>query len=136
MPTAHITYLGEYRTNATHLQSGTTIITDAPTDNHGKGEAFSPTDLCATSLATCIITTMAIVGNRDGITLEGTEIDVTKIMTSEGPRRIAAIEVTLNIPAQGISDEQKQKLTNTAHTCPVSLALHPDIKQIIALNWL
>ena len=97
MPTVKTTYLGDLRTNSTHLQSGNQLITDAPTDNMGKGEAFSPTDLLATATGTCILTTMAIVAQRDGIELLNSEAEVTKIMTQTPPRRIARLEINLKM---------------------------------------
>jgi len=135
MPTAHISYLGDLRTLTTHLQSGTAINTDAPTDNQGKGEAFSPTDLTATSLAACMITTMGIVAQRDNVSLVGTEIDVTKIMSTSGPRRIARIEILMHVPAGEMTHEYKQKMLHTANACPVAASLHPDIEQYLEIHW-
>ncbi|GAB4031702.1 OsmC family protein [Spirosoma jeollabukense] len=141
MPTIHINYLGELRTDCVHLQSGTHINTDAPTDNQGRGEAFSPTDLVANALGTCIITTMAIHARRDGIDLTGSALDVTKIMTSQPPRRIARIEINLTLQANrdGASflpdDETRACLEKIAHTCPVAISLHPDIEQAVNIRW-
>jgi putative redox protein len=136
MPTVKTTYLGELRTNSTHLQSGNQLITDAPTDNMGKGEAFSPTDLLATATGTCMLTTMAIVAQRDGIELSNSEVEVTKIMTQTPPRRIARLEINLKMKANVVlSDEQIKKLENTAHKCPVSLSLHPDVEQVLTFEW-
>ena len=136
MPTVKTTYLGNLRTNSTHLQSGNQLITDAPTDNMGKGEAFSPTDLLATATGTCILTTMAIVAQRDGIELSNSEVEVTKIMTQTPPRRIARLEINLKMKANVVlSDEQIKKLENTAHKCPVSLSLHPDVEQVLTFEW-
>ena len=136
MPTVKTTYLGDLRTNSTHLQSGNQLITDAPTDNMGKGEAFSPTDLLATATATCILTTMAIVAQRDGIELGNSEVEVTKIMTQTPPRRVARLEINLKMKANvALSDEQIKKLENTAHKCPVSLSLHPDVEQVLTFEW-
>ncbi|CAN5451329.1 OsmC family protein [soil metagenome] len=141
MPTIHINYLGELRTDCVHLQSGTHINTDAPTDNQGRGEAFSPTDLVANALGTCIITTMAIQARRDGIDLTGSALDVTKIMTSQPPRRIARIEINLTLQANrdGESflpdDETRARLEKIAHTCPVAISLHPDIEQAVSIRW-
>src|SRR5207237_567430 len=135
MATIHIDYLGDLRTECVHLQSGTHINTDAPTDNQGRGEAFSPTDLVANALGTCIITTMAISARRQGIELKGSALDVTKIMTSQPPRRIARIEITLTLQASrdGDSflpdDSTRAQLETIAHTCPVAISLHPDIEQ-------
>jgi uncharacterized OsmC-like protein len=136
MPTIKSTYLGQLRSQAIHLQSGTSILTDAPTDNMGKGEAFSPTDLTATSLGTCIITTMAIVAQRDGIDLEGSTMEITKVMSNSAPRRIAQIDVVIDLKTnRALSDEECKKLEKTAHVCPVSLSLHPDVKQVIQISW-
>ena len=136
MPTVKVTYLGNLRTNSMHLQSGNQLITDAPTDNMGKGEAFSPTDLLATATGTCILTTMAIVAQRDGIELMNSEVEVTKIMTQTPPRRVARLEINLKMKANVVlSDEQKKKLENTAHKCPVSLSLHPDVEQVLSFEW-
>lgn len=124
-------YQGQLRTESTHTQSGQKIITDAPTDNQGKGEAFSPTDLTCTSLATCIITTMAIVAERNQVDLTGAEIQAKKIMASN-PRRIAEIHIALHfLKNLNLSEEMKQKLEHAALHCPVKLSLHPDIVQKI-----
>lgn len=136
MSTVKTTYLGDLRTNSTHLQSGNQLITDAPTDNMGKGEAFSPTDLLATATGTCILTTMAIVAQRDGIELLNSEAEVTKIMTQTPPRRITRLEINLKMKANVVlNDEQIKKLENTAHKCPVSLSLHPDVEQVLMFEW-
>lgn len=136
MPTARIIYTGDLRTEATHLQSGTAILTDAPTDNQGKGEKFSPTDLTATSLGTCIITTMGIRLRAEGLDFTGTELSVTKIMTAQPPRRIARIEVELQMRTNvELTDEQRQKCEEIAHTCPVALTLHPDVEQAVTFHW-
>ncbi|WP_338874965.1 OsmC family protein [Spirosoma sp. SC4-14] len=136
MATIHIDYLGDLRTDCTHLQSGTHINTDAPTDNQGRGEAFSPTDLVANALGTCIITTMAIFARRDGIDLKGSELDVTKVMTSQPPRRIARIEVDLTIRVETLPDEATRvRLEKIAHTCPVAISLRPDLEQAITIRW-
>jgi putative redox protein len=140
MPTAHITYVGDLRTEDTHLQSGTVIQTDAPTDNQGRGEAFSPTDLVANALGTCILTTMAIFARRDGIELAGSEASVTKVMSSEPPRRIARINIEMTLHTQTTdgtppTDAQKTKLEKIAHTCPVAISLHPDVVQAIRIEW-
>lgn len=136
MATIHINYLGELRTDCAHLQSGTHINTDAPTDNQGRGEAFSPTDLVANALGTCIITTMAIFARRDGIELKGSELDVTKVMTSQPPRRIARIEVDLTLRTEAMPDDDtRARLETIAHTCPVAISLHPDIEQAVRIRW-
>ena len=137
MPTVKTTYLGDLRTDSTHLQSGNKLITDAPTDNMGKGETFSPTDLLATATGTCMLTTMAIVAQRDGIELVGSEVEVTKIMTQTPPRRVARLEINLKLKTNIVlSSEQVKKLENTAHKCPVSLSLHPDVEQILMFEWI
>lgn len=141
MATIHINYLGDLRTDCTHLQSGTHINTDAPTDNQGRGEAFSPTDLVANALGTCIITTMSIVARRDGIDLTGSELDVTKIMSSQPPRRIVRIDVELTLRASQDNtpfmpnDATRARLEAIAQTCPVALSLHPDIEQVLNIRW-
>lgn len=136
MATIHIDYLGDLRTDCTHLQSGTRIHTDAPTDNQGRGEAFSPTDLVANALGSCIITTMAIVARRDGIDLKGSRLDVTKIMTSQPPRRVARIEVNIQLQASPVPDaETRVRLEQIAHTCPVAISLHPDVEQAVHIRW-
>lgn len=136
MPTSKIIYLGDLRTSATHLQSGEQIITDAPLDNNGRGEAFSPTDLAATSLGSCAMTIVGIVARRDEVDLSGSEISITKIMSAEPPRRIAKVEVAFKMktPTE-ISDELKAKYERAAHTCPVALSLHPDIEQVFSFEW-
>lgn len=134
MQTSKIEYLGELRTEATHLQSGNQIITDAPTDNHGKGEAFSPTDLVAAALGSCMITIMGIKLQGTGKDIKRATAEVTKVMYSE-PRRIGEIHVKINVPNDNFSEKEKQILINAAHACPVAKSLHPDIKQIIEINF-
>lgn len=137
MPTSTIVYLGDLRTQATHLQSGESIITDAPVDNNGKGEAFSPTDLAATSLGSCAMTIMGIVAKREGLDLSGSAITITKIMSAEAPRRIARIVVDFKMKtSETLPDEVKAKYVRAAHTCPVSLSLHPDIEQVFNFEWI
>ena len=133
MATIETTYLGGLRTEATHLQSGTKIITDAPVDNHGKGEAFSPTDLLAESLAGCILTTMGIAANTHGINIDNTKCEVTKIM-APNPRRVAEVVINLQFPGN-YSDKEKAMLEHSARTCPVAISLHPDIKKTIDFGW-
>lgn len=131
--TSKITYLGELRTSCVHIQSGTEILTDAPTDNHGKGEAFSPTDLLATALGSCMISIMAIKSKDLNVDLLGSTVEVTKIMQAE-PRRIGAIEIILNMV---ITPDEKTKiiLERAAMNCPVLLSLHPEIDKRISFNW-
>jgi putative redox protein len=133
--TSQIIYNSDLRTTATHLQSGTIIETDAPTDNQGKGERFSPTDLVATALATCMITTMGIKAKTMNILLDGTTADVTKIMASD-PRRISKIVVHIHFPKTlQLEDKEKAILENTARTCPVERTLHPDCEREFSFNW-
>ncbi len=135
MITSTVKYLGELRTEAVHVKSGNKLITDAPTDNHGKGEAFSPTDLTATSLACCMISVMGIVSMKDGITkTDGTTAEVTKVMLAE-PRRIGEIHIALTFPKNNYSDKEKKMYEHAAHTCPVAKSLHPDLKQVITFIW-
>ncbi len=133
MPTSKITYLGELRTSSIHLQSGTEILSDAPVDNHGKGEAFSPTDLLANSLGSCMMTIMAIKANEMGIELKGSTVEVTKIMQAE-PRRVGRLEVVMNM---AIAESEKNRiiLERVAMNCPVFLSLHPEIEKVITINW-
>jgi len=133
MATSIVRYLGELRTSCMHMQSGTEILTDAPTDNHGKGEAFSPTDLVATSLGSCMVSIMAIKSKDMDIELKGSTVEVTKIMQAE-PRKIARIEVILNMSIT-TSDKNKTILERTAMNCPVLLSLHPDIEKVVTFNW-
>jgi putative redox protein len=136
MITSKITYLGELRTEATHLQSNSTIYTDAPKDNHGKGEAFSPTDLVATALGSCMISVMGIVAMKEGITkVDGTTAEITKVMYVE-PRRIGEIHLKLTFPKGNYSDKEKKIYENAALTCPVAKSLHPDLKQVVEFIWL
>jgi putative redox protein len=135
MATSKVIYQGELRTKAIHLQSGIEITTDPPLDNNGKGEAFSPTDLLATSLANCMITIMGMAANSHGIDLGGLEADITKIMAAN-PRRVAEIHISFNFPNQlNYSDKEKKILEHAALTCPVYYSLHPDIKKEISFNW-
>ena len=133
MSTAKVTYLGNLRTENEHLKSGSTFITDAPTDNNGKGEAFSPTDTVATGLANCMITVMGIKARDMQVNMDGTTALVTKTMAAD-PRRISKIEVVLNFPS-GIDKKARKILENTGRTCPVLYSLHPDIEKVITFNW-
>lgn len=133
MTTSKVIYQGNLRTEATHLQSNNKIITDAPKDNHGNGEAFSPTDLVATSLASCMMTIMGIKAVDMGLDLNGMSADVEKIM-SANPRRIAEIVVNINV-ALALSEKEQKILEAAAHTCPVSQSLHPETKQTISFHY-
>lgn len=133
--TSQIIYKGELRTNATHIQSGTVIETDAPTDNMGKGERFSPTDLVAVALGTCMVTTMAIRSQSMELRLDGTQVDVTKIMASN-PRRISQLVVAIRFPEELVIDEEKKKfLEHIALTCPVQKSLSSDIAFDTQFTW-
>ena len=134
MKTSSIEYQGGLRTVSTHVLSGKTILTDAPPDNNGKGEAFSPTDLLATSLGCCMITIMGIVANRHQLDIDGTCADITKIMASD-PRRVSEIIVELQMPANDFSEKDRTLLENAARACPVAKSLHPDLKQTILFTW-
>jgi len=133
MSTSKVIYKGDLRTESTHLQSGTTILTDAPTDNHGRGEAFSPTDMVANSLATCMFSIMGIKARSMDIDLNDSSAEVTKIMQAE-PRKISEIIVTFEIKTS-IDEKSKTILERAAMTCPVFLSLHPDIKKTVTFNW-
>ena len=131
---AKVSYKGGLRTEATHLKSGNVIYTDAPTDNEGKGEAFSPTDLASTSLASCIMTIMGIAASKHNIDMEGAEATVTKEMDSN-PRRIKQIGITITMPKHEYTSAQKKILEAAAHHCPVGLSLHPDTKEVVEIIW-
>jgi putative redox protein len=133
-PTATARYEGQLRTEATHVASGTSIQTDAPVDNHGRGEAFSPTDLVGTALGTCILTTMAIVAERHQVDLKGSTVQVKKTMSQDAPRRIVQLDVALQLPAS-LSESDRALMERVAHTCPVALSLHPDIRQEIQFSY-
>jgi putative redox protein len=135
MATSFVKYLGDLRTDSEHLASKQHYITDAPVDNKGKGEAFSPTDIMATSLANCMLTIMGIKANGEGMTsIDGTTAEITKIMYAE-PRRVGEIHVKLVFPKNNYSDKEKKIYENAAHTCPVAKSLHPDLKQVLEFVW-
>ncbi len=134
MPTVTAEYLGNLRSTCTHVASGATILTDAPVDNHGKGEAFSPTDLCATALGTCAMTVMAIYAEQNGLDITGMRLEITKIM-GIGPRRITAVEVVCLMPQRPYSAEDKSALEKSMHACPMCYSLHPDIKVVFDFRW-
>jgi len=131
--TSKITYLGELRTSSVHIESGTEILSDAPKDNHGKGEAFSPTDTVANALGSCMVSIMAIKSKDLNLDLIGSTVEITKIMQSE-PRKIAKIVAVLHL---SVSADEKSKtiLERSAMTCPVFLSLHPDIEKEVTFNW-
>ncbi len=134
MPTASGKYLGQLRTEVKHESSGQTFITDAPIDNNGKGEAFSPTDTVCAALSSCMMTLMGIYAEREGINLSGLKSSITKHMASD-PRRISKIEIEIFWPGPEASDHQKEILKRTALTCPVAKSLHPDIEQVVRFNF-
>ena len=129
-----IVYQGKLRCQSTHEPSGATLLTDAPKDNNGEGAAFSPTDLVATALGTCMMTIMGMVAERDGIDLSGTTVQVVKEMSSSPPRRISKLTVQFTVPVS-VSEVHRQKLHNAAMTCPVHKSLHPDVEVGVTFNW-
>ncbi len=128
-----VVYKGDLRTEATHIKSGETIIMDAPIDNQGKGEAFSPTDLVATALASCMITIMGIVAKRDGIKMVGKRAEVEKILGMD-PRRISEIRIKIQF-AFPVEEKDRLKLERAAHTCPVSGSLHENLNEIVTFIY-
>ncbi len=129
-----VIYKGGLRTEATHLKSGNIIITDAPCDNQGKGEAFSPTDLAATSLASCMLTVMGIKANEMNLKIEGTSAEIEKIMTSQ-PRRIGQINIMIKLPIK-VDKKTREIIERVAMTCPVDMSLSIDVKREIKFQWL
>lgn len=132
--TSTVVYNGDLRTTCTHLKSGSNFETDAPTDNNGKGERFSPTDLMATSLGTCMLTVMGIKARAMGFDLNDVKVDVLKIMKAD-PRRVGGIELTFHIPEalQSIDQKTKDIMRHTGETCPVAKSIHPDIE--VKIEW-
>ncbi|MGN6648042.1 MAG: OsmC family protein [Cytophaga sp.] len=129
-------YVGELRTTGKHLKSGNTIVTDPPVDNNGKGEAYSPTDLVAAALCSCMMTIMGIVAKRDNIPLTSLTATIEKVMTAEPPRKIAKIKIDFTYPnPENLTPKQAEILKRAAHTCPVALSLHPDIVQETTFNF-
>ncbi|CAM3665255.1 OsmC family protein [Flavobacterium saliperosum] len=131
--TSKVTYLGDLRTSSIHTNSGSEIISDAPLDNNGKGEAFSPTDTVANALASCMFTVMGIKARDMEVDFSGSTAEVTKVMGTE-PRRITEVHVTFNMSISA-DDKTRTILEKTAMTCPVFFSLHPDIKKEIKFNW-
>ncbi len=127
-------YLGELRCKAKHGPSGVELITDAPADNQGRGESFSPTDLVVTALATCTVTTMGIVARRDNISLDGTKVYAEKHMSTDAPRRIIRIVVKIEFP-MGIPQQYRDKLEVTTRTCPVARSLHPVVTLDLTFSY-
>jgi uncharacterized OsmC-like protein len=133
--TSSVIYEGNLRTVATHLQSGSNFETDAPTDNQGKGERFSPTDLVGTALASCMLTTMAIRARHMEPVLQGVRIDVLKTMAAN-PRRVSRLDLTFHFPAGFEATEaQRKELEDIAWTCPVKESIHPEINLNVVFNW-
>jgi len=134
MLTSKVNYIGNLRTEAVHVRSGNSIVTDAPVDNQGKGEYFSPTDLLSTSLASCMLTIMGIAANTHGFNIEGTSAEVTKVMASD-PRRVGEIIIDLYFPKNDYSEKIRKIIELSANTCPVSKSLHPELKQTIRFHF-
>lgn len=134
MVSIDIRYDGELGTTVVHGPSRTELKTDAPVDNAGRGLSFSPTDLLVTSLGTCVLTTMAIVANRHGISLDGAVGRVEKHMTATGPRRVERIKIDLKLP-KAVAEADRPRLEQAGHRCPVQLSLHPDVRVELAFDW-
>lgn len=134
MKISEVKYIGGLRTEALHLKSGNQIITDAPVDNNGRGEAFSPTDLLSTSLGSCMLTIMGIVARNNNLNIEGTTMNISKVMLAE-PRRVGEIVVEVQMPGNSYSEKEKILLENAAKTCPVAKSIHPEIKQTITFRY-
>jgi len=134
MATIETKYLGELRTEAKHVSSENKVITDAPIDNQGKGEAFSPSDLLTASLGSCMLTIMGIAAREQQISVDGATCSITKIMASE-PRRVSEIQLVFHMPANDFSEKQRIIIERSARTCPVARSLHPDLIQDVVFNW-
>lgn len=132
--TAHIVYHDGLRTEATHVKSGNSIVTDAPVDNHGRGEAFSPTDLVGAALGTCMLTVMGIYAGNNHLNMNGAKAKITKHMISD-PRRIGRLEIEITMPSNTFPEKERKILQRIAETCPVALSIHPDIRQEIVFVW-
>lgn len=132
--TSKAIYLGELRVEATHLKSGEVMITDAPVDNNGKGQAFSPTDTVATALATCMLTIMGIRAAKKEVNIQGAKAEITKTMAAD-PRRISAIDIKVFMPKIEMEERFQEVLEIAARNCPVAKSLHPDIQQNIEFVW-
>ena len=135
MATSTINYTGNLRMKARHELSGTNLLTDAPIDNQGKGEAFSPTDLLATSLGCCMMTIIGIAAREHQFNVDGTSIEVTKVMLSD-PRRVGEVKVEFTFPKHDYTEKEKKIIEAAARTCPVALSLHPDLKQTLIFHYL
>jgi len=136
MVRVEVDYQGQLRCRALHIPSGTELLTDAPVDNHGKGEAHSPTDLLAAGLGTCMLTVMGIRAEKGGYSIADSTASVEKHMTTEGPRRVARLLARLSVPAGALSETQKKELVHAALNCPVKLSLHEAIDVEVEFDWL
>ncbi|NJK95300.1 MAG: OsmC family protein [Bacteroidales bacterium] len=134
METSNVTYLGDLRTEAVHIKSGKKIITDAPPDNQGRGEFFSPTDLMATSLASCMITIIGIATRTHGFDINGAVAKVTKVMIND-PRRVGEIIIDLQFPHNNYSEKERKIIEHAVANCPVAKSLHPDLKQTVTISY-
>lgn len=134
METIKAIYEGNLRTNALHIQSGKKIITDAPKDNQGKGEAFSPTDLLAASLGSCMMTIMGIHAKKNNFNVDGISAKITKIM-AQNPRRVSEVVIEFNMPEGNFTGEQKKLLEEAALNCPVAKSIHPELRQTVKFNY-
>ena len=134
MKTSEVIYIDELRTECTHLQSGEKIIADAPIDNQGKGQNFSPTDMLATSLASCMLTIIGIFAQRGGFSINGAKATVTKVMGND-PRRVSEVHIDIDFPKNNYSEKEKKIIQVCVETCPVAKSLHPEIKQIVNCNF-
>lgn len=135
MPTSTLKYLGNLRTELTHTKSGQVVVTDAPKDNNGKGEAFSPTDLMSSSLCACMITIMGVAAKTYGFSIDGATAEITKIM-SAGPRKVAEIQIEITFPPNNYSIKEKKIIEHISKTCPVALSLHESVVQNVKLTYL
>lgn len=134
MATVTATYLGDLRVECVHEGSGTKIITDAPVDNHGKGEAFSPTDLCSAALGACAMTIIGIYAQNNDVDVTGTTMEITKTMAKD-PRRIARVEVIFHMPDRGYTAKQKTMIERAANLCPVHFSLAEELEQAFIFQW-
>ncbi|WP_192822943.1 OsmC family protein [Rufibacter sp. LB8] len=134
MSSMTLQYTGQLRTQGTHLASGNTVVTDAPVDNNGRGEAYSPTDLVCSALGSCMMTIMGMVADRNHIDLTGMTMAITKRMAAD-PRRISEIVLEVQMPARDFSEKERAMLENAARTCPVALSLHPELTQTVLFQY-
>jgi len=136
MTTIQSKYTGDLRTEAIHIASGTIINTDAPVDNKGRGEYFSPTDLVAAALGSCMVTIIGIAAKEQQFSIDGATWEITKIMSSDPPRRISGIEIHLTLPHNRYTEAQHRIIEYAVKNCPVALSLHPELKQTVNISWL